>query len=274
MKKIYVSADIEGVACIAAPAEADPSQQMEYLPFREQMTAEVAAACEGAFAAGASEVLVKDAHWTGRNIDPRRLSAPEGRRLELIRGWSGHPFSMVQELDASFAGALFVGFHSSASSAGNPLAHTVSGRLFSRITLNGVTASEFHLYALAAAMVGVPVLFVSGDQAQCEEARGQIEGIVTVETLRGVGPSVQSILPREAVRRIREGVTLAVNRTPPPCITLPPKFTFTLEFAKPAEAYARSFFPGVKQVSARELLLETTRYFDVLTLLKFASRYQ
>lgn len=274
MKKIYISADIEGVACIAAPAEADPAQSAEYLPFREQMTAEVAAACEGAFAAGAGQILIKDAHWTGRNIDPRRLSAPEGCLLELIRGWSGHPLSMVQELDSSYAGALFVGYHSGAGSAGNPLAHTVSGRLFSRIALNGVTMSEFHLYAMAAATMGVPVLFVSGDQAQCEEARQLVEGIVTVETLRGIGPSVQSLLPAEAVHRIREGVEHAVGRTAPPCIALPSEFAFTLEFAKPAEAYARSFFPGVRHVSARELLLETTRYFDVLTFLKFASRYQ
>ncbi|MGS1120183.1 M55 family metallopeptidase [Rhodanobacter sp. UC4436_H3] len=274
MKKIYISADIEGVACIAAPSEADPGQSTEYLPFREQMTAEVAAACEGAFAAGAREILIKDAHWTGRNIDARRLSTPDGCRLELIRGWSGHPFSMVQELDHSFAGAVFIGFHSSASSAGNPLAHTVSGRLFSRVTLNGVTMSEFHLFAMAAATVDVPVLFVSGDQAQCEEAERLVDGIVTVATLRGIGPSVQSLMPSEAVRRVREAVEVAVNQAPLPCVALPAEFAFTLEFSRPAEAYARSFYPGVKQVSARELLLETTRYLDVLTFLKFASSYR
>jgi hypothetical protein len=40
----------------------------DYAEFREQMTAEVAAACEGALDAGATEIVVKDGHWTGRNL--------------------------------------------------------------------------------------------------------------------------------------------------------------------------------------------------------------
>jgi len=77
---------------------------------------------------------------------------------------------MVQGLDASFAGAAFVGYHSAAGSNGNPLAHTFSGS-FARVELNGVTASEFVIYAYAAASVGVPVVFLSGDKVLCEEAQ-------------------------------------------------------------------------------------------------------
>ena len=39
-----------------------------YIQFQKQMSLEVAAACEGAIAAGAKEILVKDAHYSGRNI--------------------------------------------------------------------------------------------------------------------------------------------------------------------------------------------------------------
>lgn len=41
----------------------------DYRPFAAQMTAEVAAACEGAVAAGAEDILVKDAHDSARNLD-------------------------------------------------------------------------------------------------------------------------------------------------------------------------------------------------------------
>jgi D-amino peptidase len=269
--KVYISADIEGVACIAAGSETDMSSP-EYPPFREQMTAEVAAACAGAFDAGAEAVVVKDAHWTGRNIDSRRLSPADGRNLELIRGWSGHPFSMVQGLDGSFGLVAFVGYHSAASRAGNPMSHTISGRLFSRIELNGVCASEFYLFALAAASVGVPVGFLSGDKALCEEARRLVHGITTVATLEGIGASVQSMLPVEAVRQIREGMRRAVASPVPKPLQLPKEFVFKLEFAKPHEAYARSFYPGVRQVSEREVVLEAESYFEVLTFLKIASR--
>jgi D-amino peptidase len=269
--KIYISADIEGVACIAAGSETDMSSP-DYPPFREQMTAEVSAACVGAYDGGADTIVVKDAHWTARNIDPHRLSAPRGKSLSLIRGWSGHPFSMVQGLDESFDLVVFVGYHSAASRAGNPLSHTFSGRLFSRVDLNGRCASEFYLFALAAGSVGVPVGFLSGDKALCDEARNLIDGITTVATLEGFGPSVQSILPKDAVERIRDKVQHAVQSPHPPPMPLPQEFTFTLEFVKAHEAYARSFYPGIKQVSDRSLVLETKNFLDVLTFLNFAAR--
>lgn len=272
MSRIYISADIEGVACISAPTEVDMAKQAEYAPFREQMTAEVAAACAGAFAAGAEAVFVKDAHWTGRNIDPHRLAAPPGKTLRLIRGWSGHPFAMVQGIDAGFRAAAFVGYHSAAGRAGNPLAHTVSGRMFTRVELNGAVAAEFHLYALAAASVGVPVVFLSGDRAQCDEAESMIEGIATVATLEGEGASVTSRLPGEATALIEQGLRKVLEGPLPRAPTMPSDFHFRLCFARPADAYAKSFFPGVRLVSDTEIVLETRRYFDVLTFLWFAAQ--
>jgi len=269
--KVFISADIEGVACISAPSETDMSSP-DYAPFRAQMSAEVMAACTGAYEGGTDAIVVKDAHWTGRNIDPSRLKPPESKSLHLIRGWSGHPFSMVQGLDSSFDTVAFVGFHSAAGRGGNPLSHTVSGRLFSRVELNGTCASEFHLFALAASSVGVPVSFLSGDKALCAEARNLIDGITTVATMEGFGLSVQSILPAEAEKQIRNGMREAVSSPLPRPLKLPADFSFTLEFFKPAEAYARSFYPGVKQISDRELRLETNNYFDVLTFLKIASK--
>jgi hypothetical protein len=52
--KIYISADIEGVAGITNWEEAR-KEHAAYPEFREAMTAEVVAACEGAIAAGARD---------------------------------------------------------------------------------------------------------------------------------------------------------------------------------------------------------------------------
>jgi D-amino peptidase len=270
--RIYISADIEGVACISAATEVDMSKPGEYEPFRRQMTAEVAAACSGAFAAGADAVVVKDAHWTGRNLDPHQLAAPAGRSLRLIRGWSGHPFAMVQGIDASFRAAAFVGYHSAAGHSGNPLAHTVSGRMFARVELNGELASEFQIYAYAAASVGVPVAFLSGDRALCAQAEAMIDGITTVATLEGHGASVESLLPRDAARLIEERVQQALAGPLPRAPQLPTDLHFKLCFARASDAYAKSFFPGVRLVSDTEVLLETRNYFDVLTFLWFAAQ--
>ena len=65
--KVFISADIEGTAGITNWDEAR-KPHADYPEHRQQMTREVLAACEGANAAGAKEILIKDAHATGRNI--------------------------------------------------------------------------------------------------------------------------------------------------------------------------------------------------------------
>jgi D-amino peptidase len=267
--KLYISADMEGVACVSDRAEVDKAEATEYAPARARMTAEVAAACEGGFAAGAVEIVVKDAHWTGRNLDAEQLVAPEGRSLRLVRGWSGHPFSMVQELDASFGALAFIGYHSAAGRAGNPLAHTLSSRKFARIEINEVAASEFLLFSYAAAMVNVPVRFLAGDVALCEEASGQVEGIVTVATMEGRGPSIVSLTPAESVRQIREGVARAVRERAGGVLALPPEFHVRATFTTAAEAYRRSFYPGAVLGSDIDVVFESRDYFDVLRFLGF-----
>ncbi len=272
--KLYISADIEGVACISAPSETDPGRPGEYGPFQRQMTAEVAAACRGAFASGVHEILVKDAHWTARNIEPgllesQALSTHTGAVLKLIRGWSGHPFCMVQDIDSSFSAAVFVGYHSAAGSGGNPLAHTLSGA-FARVELNGLVGSEFLLYALAAGSVGVPVAFVSGDAALCSHAESLVDGIGTVATLRGDGASTVSMLPGEAIRQIESGVQRALSGRLPAPLLPARELHLRLSFHKAATAYAKSFFPGVRQLNEKELVFEGTDYLTLLSFMSFA----
>lgn len=71
------------------------------------MTEEAVAACQGALAAGATEIWVRDAHGSGRNILQEQLP----KEAKLVRGWSGHPYAMVQELDSSFDAICMVGYH-------------------------------------------------------------------------------------------------------------------------------------------------------------------
>jgi len=264
--KVFISADIEGVAGITAPEEADPAHaDIKY--FKDQMTREVKAACDGALAAGAKAIVVKDAHWTGRNIDPRAL--PEC--VEIVRGWSGHPYSMMAELDKSFSAVVYVGYHARAGSAGNPLAHTMSGRLVAGMRLNGVPASEFLLNTMTATMLGVPVAFLSGDEALCSEVRGYNDAIETVATLRGVGNATVSIHPDVAVRRIEAGVGGALKRATlkQTMRPLPSEFVFEIDYVKAREAYGRSFYPGAELIGEGTVRIKTRDYFDVLRMMQF-----
>ena len=70
--KVFISADIEGTAVTATREGCRPGE-FEYERSRKEMTAEVVAAAEGARAAGAELVVVKDAHGPGLNILPEEL---------------------------------------------------------------------------------------------------------------------------------------------------------------------------------------------------------
>ncbi len=181
--KPYISVDIEGVAGITDWSEATPTDGA-CPAFQHLMTQETLAACQGALAAGATEIFVKDAHWFGRNLKSEDLPA----EVTLIRGWSGSPLFMVQELDNSFTGAAFIGWHARAGSEGNPLAHTGTTKI-NEIRLNGEPMSEFGLHVRMANALGVPVVFISGDEEICAEAHQYNAHIQTCPLLRGIGAS-------------------------------------------------------------------------------------
>jgi D-amino peptidase len=66
-KKIFISADLEGVVGVVTGEQLGPSG-FEYNRFREFMTAEVNAAIQAAKDAGATEILVADSHGNGQNL--------------------------------------------------------------------------------------------------------------------------------------------------------------------------------------------------------------
>jgi D-amino peptidase len=264
--KVYLSADIEGVAGITSPEECDLAHA-DNKYFKEQMTLEVKAACEGAIAAGATSIWVKDAHWTGRNIDPRAL--PECVRV--VRGWTGHPYSMMAELDASFAAVLFIGYHARAGSGGNPLAHTMSSRIVDTMRINGSPISEFVLNTFTATSLGVPVAFLSGDEALCSEVRAYNEAILTYAPLRGVGTGTVSVHPDVAIKEIRKGVETALRRSDlaRQMRALPQRFKVEIDYVKPRDAYGMSFYPGAALVADRTVSFESGDWLSAVTMIKF-----
>lgn len=263
--KVYITADIEGITGATHREETDKKKTDTYKAFQKQMTAEVAAACEGALKAGAGEVWVKDAHWTARNIIPSKL--PE--QVRLVRGWSGHPFSMVQELDETFHAVAMIGYHSRGGSDTSPLAHTMSGRL-AHIKINDQLVSEFLLHAHAAATVGVPVVFVSGDEGLCQDVQALNAHIATNAVMRGVGNSTVSIHPNRAVKQIRKGVEQAMKGDVTRCrLALPDHFAVEIRFKRHTGAYRASFYPGARLAEPHAIQYETDDFLEVLKLLLF-----
>ncbi|SKC37123.1 M55 family metallopeptidase [Maledivibacter halophilus] len=263
--KIFISADIEGVTGITTWEEARKISS-EYQYFAQQMTKEVAAACEGANEAGATEILIKDAHGTGRNVDQSYL--PEN--TSLIRGWSGDPYKMVQGLDESFDAIAFIGYHSYGGSNENPLAHTMNSSLIDYVKLNGEYCSEFLLHAYLAIYLGVPIAFLSGDRGICHEAKKFNKNIITVPVNEGKGSSTINIHPNKSIELIKNGMeealkgNLSKNK-----VELPKNFSLEIRYNFHGNAYKNSFYPGAVQKSPKSILFEANDYFEIMRAASF-----
>jgi len=263
--KIYISADIEGITGVTSWSETE-KDTADYGAFVTQMNREVKAVCEGALAAGVKEIWIKDAHDSGRNLDHNEF--PLGTKL--IRGWAGHPFSMVQGLDESFDAAIFVGYHSPGGTELNPLSHTMNAKDVKCIKINNEFASEFLIHAYAAATMGVPVIFVSGDKGLIEEVKNINEYISTLAVKEGIGASTISIHPEEALTGIKELVEKCLKENLDICkLTLPETFTVEIEYTNHSKAYKCSFYPGAVKVSPHILRFESKDYFEVLRMILF-----
>jgi D-amino peptidase len=265
--QVYISVDIEGVTGITAWEEAR-KEHPDHPPFRDRMAAEARAACEGALAGGATGILVKDAHGSGRNLRPDDLPAP----ARLLRGWSGHPLCMLQELAPSCAAVVLVGWHGAASAGDNPLAHTLSSRTLQEVRLDGLRASEFRLHALAAAELGVPVVCVTGDAGLCAEVEAFAPAIRTVAASRGIGASTLSEHPEQVLGAIRETVAEALGGDLAACLVPPPASPVVeVDYKDQALAYRRSWYPGAELRSPTTVRFAAASMFEVMRFLQFAT---
>ena len=242
--KVYISADMEGIGGVSTGQVQAGSQGREYEKFRRLMTQEVNAAIAGAFDAGATEVLVSDSHGDGQNIDVELLD----NRARLIRAWP-RPLVMMQGVDNTFDAAVFIGYHAGEGQSAAILAHTMSGRRIFEIKLNGTAVPEAGFNAAIAGEFGVPVVFLSGDQAIGEEARRLLGPIETVAVKQATGYfSATMMHPEQAQQLIRAGVKRAVERRgelKPHKLAHPVKLEITFKDTVNAELV--SYLPGVER---------------------------
>lgn len=265
MKKLYISADIEGTCGIVDWQETETGNAYSDY-FRKQMTAEVTAVCNGALEAGYDEILIKDAHDSARNLYPDALP----KQVKLIRSWSRDPFSMMTGIDKSFTSVAFTGYHNAAGTGTNPLSHTMTGNIYS-FTINGVVTSEFLINSYIAEYFGVPVGMLTGDKGLCLSATEHIKGLTTVAVSEGRGNCSMSLQPQRACELIEEAAYKAFSGSLDDChIALPEEFEVVVSFKRHATAYRASFYPGAYLIDASTVGFRCKDYMDFLKFHLFA----
>ncbi|HEU5208738.1 MAG TPA: M55 family metallopeptidase [Longimicrobiales bacterium] len=268
--KVFISSDMEGVAGAVTGDQLGPGG-FEYARFREFMTAEVLAAIDGARAAGATEILVADAHGNGQNLLIEQL--PDD--VMVVRSWP-RPLMMMQGIDSTFDAAILLGHHSSTTNPEGVRAHTMSSANLAAVRLNGIEMPEAGINAAIAGHFGVPVVMISGDDAAVEEAQriiGDIEGAVVKWAISF--HSAKTLTPQAARALIRERTRTAVARhddIAPYTLEGPITLELTFKNYRPAEMMA--YLPNVERVDAHTVRFIGRDMREVSSFLEFAMTYE
>lgn len=208
--KVFVSVDMEGISGLVRWPDVSP-RGIDFERNRRLMTLDANAAVAGAFAGGATEVVVEENHGVEDlcvllmdEIDPR---------CRVIRGAGRGGATTMAGLRPDCGVVLLVGHHARAGSRPGIMAHTISWGVFRRVSLQGQPIGEPDFFAIRAGELGVPIGLVSGDQVVAEQVRAlspEAECVIVKEALSN--QSADCIPPARARELIAAGAERAVRR--------------------------------------------------------------
>jgi D-amino peptidase len=203
--KIYIVTDLEGPAGVDSWRQTRVDDAAEKLGAMRLLTGEVNAAIRGIRDVDSSAAItVWDGHGSGGII--AREILPDVRFIA-----HQHDQSMP-EFDGSFDALMFVGQHAMAGTAEAPLCHTYSSETVESYTLNGQRMGEFGCRAALAGELGIPAIFISGDDKACIEASELVANIVTAQTKVGLGiEAAHHLSPQASQELIRRQAAIALR---------------------------------------------------------------
>ena len=238
--KLYISVDMEGITGLVDHTHVDSSKH-NYDRGRKIMTQEANYVIEKAFETGCQEVIVNDSHSKMNNLLIEDLH-PE---TQLITG-DVKPFSMVQGLDDSYGGAVFVGYHARASMSGVMSHSMIFG--VRHMWINDVQIGELGFNAYVAGHYGVPVIMVAGDDGAAREAESLIPNITTAVVKQSISRSAaKSLTPVKAGELLAEKTELAIkNKDKVKPLTPPENPVLRIEFANYGQAEWANLMPGTE----------------------------
>ncbi|MGW3460790.1 M55 family metallopeptidase [Streptomyces olivaceoviridis] len=261
--RIYISVDMEGITGLVDADDVQPGGR-DYERGRALMAEDVNAAVRGALTAGATDILVNDAHGPMRNLLPEALH-PAAR---LVRG-RPKQLVMLEGLTGEYDAALCVGYHSRAGAPG-VLSHSFMGHEIEDMWLDGRPVGEIGLAHATAAALGVPVVALTGDDAACAEMTEWDASVVTVPVKYARDRFTAELRPQaEAREAIEEAVARALSQAPPrPAPSAAAEATLTVRWQSTSVAATLLGIPGVtaedpRTVRARGELPALYRQFGV-----------
>ncbi len=267
--RIHICADMEGTCGVyswmqVTPPEtpwSPPIKESEYDRCRLRMTHEISAAARGAFAGGATEILVNDFHGGNRNVIIDELDD----RCRLVSGGAG-PLNFLQGMSPDTKGLFYTGFHSKAGTASSALSHTWSTNL-NDLRIGGESTGEFGLIAYCAGALGVPVVLVTGDQTACDQTEAFLgRPVIKAVVKEGISQTgAISMHPRRAQQLIEEKAVEAmalIGQAEP--MILPSGTRVELDYDHQARAEAAERQGGAERIGDRTVAFTANDGLDLL----------
>lgn len=275
--RVLISADMEGTCGVSswvhvqAPevtSANQPASSIEYERFRKQMTAEVNAAIEGAFAGGATAVIVNDSHDGQRNIVIETL-----HRDALYISGADKRFGMMQGIDQDIDAVMYTGYHAKAGTVGAPLAHTWNGWV-QDVRINGTSTGEFGINAAIAGAFDARVVMVAGDDQAITQTKEFVGGhIESAEVKVGISTSAaMHVSPEIALERIRKAAEDAISTATSTPFVIETGTEVQLDADHQARIDQMLLIPGFKRAGNRTIAFTVNNGVELNDLFRLATK--
>ena len=208
--RVLITHDMEGLSGQDDWRTFSHNYPEQYARGQRLLVADVNAVVAGLFDGGATAVDVTDGHGSGNTEPDIPLELLDARAKMIFKDHPFDPYLDLQQPDAYQAVAL-VGMHGKPGSRGFA-AHTWNPG--AEIIMNGMTLAEPELNGYSWGRVGVPVIFVAGDDRLQGNLADRMPWIEYVVTKRSTSASTAELRPvdevhaemRAAAKRALQGV--------------------------------------------------------------------
>lgn len=261
--KVFMMTDIEGVAGVVSFTQQAYPDGRYYEQAKRLLTAEINAAVDGLIEVGAQDVLVFDGHGAG-GVDYDMLHPA----AKLLHGRPVAPRETWEPIVAEYDACMIVGQHAMAGARLGNMNHTQSSLAIDSYTLNGQPIGEIAQFALSQGALGVPMIYLTGDEAACAEAQQLIPGITTIAVKKGLGRNCAiSLSATESRRRIHEGAKLAVQvhqQTPVAPLVWQPPYVLEIRYFHTDAADGAAQRRGAERVDDQTVRFVSDNILDVI----------
>ena len=261
--RIFIGTDIEGVAGVSTFYIQTMPDGKYYEQARKLLTAEVNAAVEGMLDMGVEDILVSDGHGPGAiSFEDMHPAA------RLIHGRPPAPKIIETAVVGQYDAAIIIGQHAMAGTQTGNMNHTQNSREIDYYRLNGRAIGEIAQFALHLGAYGIPLIFLSGDDAACREAEEFVPGIVTAAVKQGLARnSAISLSMPKSHRCICEGVKRAIKQhreRPLPPLVWPGPYVMEIRYFHTDMADAVSQKSGAERVDSQTVRLRSDSVTDII----------